>query len=362
MSNLVGIGIIGTGFARKVQIPGFLMSGGAKIVSIASGSYENARSTAEQFGVEHYTADWRETAARRDVDLVCITTPPDLHREMAMFALEQHKHVLCEKPMAMSVAEAEEMADFAARRDLLALIDHELRFLPGRQRAFAMLREGAIGTVRHAKYSFRASYRADGTMPWNWWSDAAQGGGALGAIGSHVVDSFNWLLGTRVASVYCRLQTAVKKRPGRDGEMGEVTADDAAMMVLEFADSELTTDATALVSVSTAEPPEYQNRIELFGTLGAMRIDQRGELFIGSNGEDDWQRVPVEYGRGIEGVYDSGFPSGFTEFAPRIVDAILSGARHIPHAATFKDGVEVQRVLDAARESNAAGARTPLSA
>ncbi|MFN0279310.1 MAG: Gfo/Idh/MocA family protein [Pyrinomonadaceae bacterium] len=110
MKDRVGIGIIGTGFARNVQIPAFVSCDGARIVSIASGTLENARSAADHFGVEHYTDDWRETVRHDEVDLVCITTPPKLHREMTLFALEQEKHILCEKPMAMNVAEALGMA------------------------------------------------------------------------------------------------------------------------------------------------------------------------------------------------------------------------------------------------------------
>src|SRR5436190_14761500 len=94
MKDSVGIGIIGTGFARKVQIPGFLACDGANIVSIASGSLENARAAADEFGAEHYTGDWRETVRNDDVDIVCITTPPKLHREMTLFALEHGKHIL----------------------------------------------------------------------------------------------------------------------------------------------------------------------------------------------------------------------------------------------------------------------------
>src|SRR5690349_20049308 len=159
MKGQVGIGIVGTGFARKVQIPGFESVDGCKVTSIASARLENARATAEEFGVEHFTDDWRETVSRDDVDLVCITTPPVLHREMTLFAIEPGKHILCEKPMAMNLAEAEEMTRAAEKANVIAIIDHELRFLPGRQQAHAMLRDGAIGKVRHAKYNFRAAYR-----------------------------------------------------------------------------------------------------------------------------------------------------------------------------------------------------------
>lgn len=204
MKEQIGIAVIGTGFARKVQIPAFLACDGVHIASIASGSLENARATAEECGATHFTDDWRETIARDDVDLVCITTPPNLHREMTLLGIEHGKHILCEKPMAMNLAEAEEMAAAAEGKPLLALIDHELRFQPGRQIAYKMLRDGAIGKIRHVKSIFQAPHRGDPNIPWNWWSDKSVGGGALGAINSHIVDSLNWFLGSDIASVSCQ--------------------------------------------------------------------------------------------------------------------------------------------------------------
>jgi predicted dehydrogenase len=351
MTSTVGIGFIGTGFARKVQMPAFAACEGARLVSVASGSAENAKSAAAEFGVDQSTGDWRETISHPDVDLVCITTPPNLHREMVLFAIEQGKHILAEKPMAMNIAEAEEMKTAADNAGVLALIDHELRFQPGRQKAWAMIRDGAIGKIRHAKYNFRAPHRGDATLPWNWWSDIEQGGGALGAINSHIIDSFNWFLDADISSVYCQLQTHVKNRPF-DGGFREVTTDDEANMILRFADGKLSGDATGLVSVSMSELPEYLNRLEFFGTDGAMKIDHRGELSIAKNGDSEWREMKVDLGVAIPGAADTGFSRGFMSFAPRIVEAIHSGAGSIDHAATFSDGVRVQRVLDAARLSN----------
>lgn len=355
MKDKVGVGIIGTGFARKVQIPSFAACDGAEVVSVASGSRQNAEDTAREFGIGHYTDNWRETVAREDVDLVCITTPPKLHREMVLFAIDHKKHILCEKPMAMDVSEARDMTAAAAGKELLALIDHELRFQPGRQIGRTMLRAGEIGRVRHVKYHFQAPHRGDPNLPWNWWSDETQGGGALGAIASHVIDSFHWFLGTGVSTVFCQLQAHIKERPGRNGRLLPVTSDDESNMLLRFADGELTEDATGLVSVSMTESPRYKNRIEFYADRGAMRIDHRGELFIAKAGMNDWRGIEVGLGEPVEGVADTGFSRGFMDFAPRIIDAIREGKTAIEHAATFEDGLEVQRVLDAARESDSSG-------
>ncbi|CAN5429862.1 Gfo/Idh/MocA family oxidoreductase [soil metagenome] len=360
VKDKVGIGIIGTGFARRVQIPAFLMCDGAWIASIASGSAENAKAAADEYDIKHATTDWRETVTNPDVDLVCITTPPNLHRDMTLFALEHNKHVLCEKPMAMNLAEAEEMAAAARPKPLLALIDHELRFQNGRQIAYRMLREGAIGKIRHSKAIFSAPQRGNPNIPWNWWSDEAAGGGAMGAINSHIIDSFNWMLGTRISSVFCQLQSQIKVRPDASGKMIPVTTDDEANMLLRFEDSELTTDATGLVSVSMTEVPKYQNRFEIFGTDGALRIDHRGDLFIAKAGIDGWQEVDARLGYLIPGYPDTGFPRGFVEFAPKIVEAIREGRTEIADAATFEDGVEVQRIIDASRESDRTGCRVTV--
>ena len=227
--------------------------------------------------------------------------------------------------MAMNVAEAVEMSAAAKKSTQLAVIDHELRFQPGRLRAFEMLREGAIGKVRHAKAIFRAPHRGDPSVPWNWWSDASEGGGALGAIASHIIDSFHWFLGTATSTVSCQLQTHIKERRDTQGRIRPVTSDDESNMLLRFNDGERTTDATGLVSVSMCEHPRYENSLEFFGEKGAMRIDQNGVIDFALIGETDWRRIDVKLGKAVPGVPDTGFARGFMEFAPKLISALASG-------------------------------------
>ncbi len=351
MKEKARIGLIGTGFARKVQIPAFLKCENVELVSVASGSLANAEAAAREFNIPHFTDNWRETIDREDVDLVCITTPVVQHFEQTLYAIEKGKHILGEKPMAMNASEAAEMTAKAEEKGVLALIDHELRFQKGRQTAFAMLREGEIGKIRHARYIFRNPQRGDADLPWNWWSDKSQGGGALGAIGSHIIDSLLWLTGAEISEVFCQLQTHVKERKEADGSTREVTTDDEFNLILRFADSDLTEDATGSVSVSMVEFPDYQHFIELNGTRGAMRIGYKGELSV-SAGANGWREIETDIGASVDGVFDSGFPSGFVRFAPKIVEAILAGKTEIEHAATFADGLKVQKIIDAAHESN----------
>ena len=134
--------------------------------------------------------------------------------------------------------------------------------------------------------------------------------------------------------------------------MRAVTSDDESNMLLRFHDGELTADATGLVSVSMSEHPRYENAMEFFGENGALRIDQNGMIDIAKAGEEDWTRIDVSIGKTVPGIPDTGFARGFVEFAPRIISALAAGETVISQAATFYEGVQVQRVLDAAREAD----------
>jgi len=355
MAKKVGIGIIGTGFARTVQIPAFQKIEGARIVSIASGRRENAEQAARDFDIPHWTGDWRETVERADVDLICITTPPVFHREMTLSALENEKHVLCEKPMAMSAGEALEMWEKSKEKNLLAVIDHELRYLNGRRKAFEMIRAGEIGKIRHVKYNFRAPHRGNADAPWNWWSDETQGGGALGAIVSHIFDSARWFTGAEISQVFCQLQTHVKQRRDSGSKLREVTSDDESNLILRFADNDLTEGATANISCSMVEYPSYQNRIELFGASGALRVEYDGELFVGKPGEQSWKKIEIDLNDRLETAPNTGWNNGFLVFAEKIVKALQAGETIVEDAATFEDGYKIQIALDAARRSNESG-------
>jgi len=351
----IRIGIIGAGFARSTQIPGFKACGGARIVAIASARREHAEDVAREFGIDQVEADWRALVARDDIDLVSIVTPVVTHCEMTLAALDRGKAVLCEKPMAMNAGEALRMTELARAAGVLALIDHELRFLPGRMTMRELVRRGDIGRVRHAQLTFRSDSRADPNRPWNWWSDAKQGGGALGAIGSHVIDSFRWLLGAEVREVMGNLATHIGERKDESGALHEVTTDDEANLLLRFDDGELTEGTTGNASMSLVEPGKPEHRLELFGSLGALRIDEGGELWQANVGKGDWRLVETNPGGLAPGMRDGGWARGFTAFSTRIVEAMREGRTTVEGAATFEDGYRTQLALDAARQANESG-------
>jgi predicted dehydrogenase len=353
--KIIRIGIIGAGFARTTQIPGVIACEGAKIVAIASARREHAEEVAREFDIEHVETNWRALVERYDVDLVSIVTPVVTHCEMALAALHRGKAVLCEKPMAMNAGEALRMTESAREAGgVLALIDHELRFLPGRMKMRELIRSGDIGKVRHARLILRSDTRADVNRPWNWWSDKTQGGGALGAIGSHTIDGFRWLLGAEVSEVFCNLATRVHQRKDESGKMREVTTDDEAHLLLRFADSPLTEGVTGNASLSMVEAGTPEHRLEIFGESGAYMIADNA-LWQSRVGDGEWKRVEAEPGELAKGMRDNDWARGFTAFSKRIVEALREGRTTVEGAATFEDGYRTQLVLDAARKSHESG-------
>lgn len=354
--HTVGIGIIGTGFARTTQLPAFATCRDARVVAIASGQRANAERVAREFDIPFVAPDWRGVVERADVNLVCIVTPPVTHKEMTLAALAAGKAVLCEKPMAMNASETAEMRGRARELKACALVDHELRFLAGRQELQARLRAGEIGRVRHVRFTFRTDARADATRAWDWWSDEQAGGGLLGAIGSHAIDSCRWLLGAEVTQVCAQLATHVGTRPDEQTRTQRaVTSDDEANLLLRFADSELTTRTTGAVALSMVEAGQPAHSIEFFGERGAFMIAEPEELYRAEVGGGAWQRIEVTPTPHLRHVNDRSWTRGFAAFAHEIVSALLAGRNTVPHAATFDDGHRTQLVLDAARRAHERG-------
>jgi predicted dehydrogenase len=179
-ANPIRVGFIGTGWAERVQIPLFRL-GGLTIQAICSGNPEKARQAAQKHQIPQVFETWQALVAADTVDLVSIVTPPPLHRSIALAALQAGKHVICQKPTALNVEEAEAMLAAAqAAPNQLAIIDHELRFHPQRIHLRQLIKDGYIGHVLLVNIAAQSGSRLNPTTPWRWWDDATQGGGMLG--------------------------------------------------------------------------------------------------------------------------------------------------------------------------------------
>ncbi|HWS55428.1 MAG TPA: Gfo/Idh/MocA family oxidoreductase, partial [Pyrinomonadaceae bacterium] len=198
--------------------------------------------------------------------------------------------------------------------------------------------------------------RADGSRPWSWWSDAGAGGGVLGAIGSHAVDTLHWLVGARVAYVSAALTTHIAERADAEGRPRPVTTDDEALLLLNFESR-----ATGSVSLSVVEAGSPEHRVEVFGAGGALRVEGEGRLWHARVGERRWREAETESAPLAGGMRDSEWSRGFTVFARELVAALREGRTAVEGAATFDDGHQIQLVLDAARAAHEGGCRTVVS-
>ncbi|MDY7227494.1 Gfo/Idh/MocA family protein [Hyalangium rubrum] len=353
----IRVGIIGTGFARSTQVPAFRACPGVEVVSIASARLERAEAAAKDLGIAHATSDWREVVSHPQVDLVSIVAPPHLHHEMALAVVQAGKAVLCEKPTALDATQAEIMWLAAEQRGVLALMDHELRFLPSRQKMRELIQSGALGTLRHARVRYGSDFRAGTQMGWDWWSDLSRGGGLLGALGSHAVDSLRFLLGREPTEVLGVLATHVATRADVEtGAPRAVTADDEVQALLSFGG-----ELTATMSLSAVEPGQPQHGVEVVGSRGALRLAGL-ELWRADVGSRTWEPVALPPPERLPaGMPDNEWSQGFWRYARAITEALRSGARTLPGASTLEDGWHNQRVLDAIRRSHADRCWVPLT-
>ncbi|KMS77599.1 MULTISPECIES: Gfo/Idh/MocA family protein [Streptomyces] len=332
-----------------------------------------ARAAAERHGWAAVETDWRALIARDDIDLVDICTPGDSHAEIAVAALAAGKHVLCEKPLANTVAEAESMtraAEEAYGRGQVAMVGFNYRRVPATAFAHRMIADGRLGGLRHVRVTYLQDWLADPAFPLTWRLRREHAGsGALGDLGAHIVDLAQYLAGEPLAGVSALTETFVRERPLPGGpsrglaagsatgvSTGTVTVDDAAVFTGRFASGAL----ASFEATRYATGRKNALRIELNGERGSLAFDleRLNELWFHDatepGAEAGFRRILVTE---PEHPYlDAWWPPGhglgyehtFVHQARDLVHAIAAGTRPAP---SFADGLQVQRVLAAVEES-----------
>jgi predicted dehydrogenase len=348
MAKSIRVAVVGTGFGTSVQVPGFQAHPDTEVVAIVSGRESRAREAAEKFGIPHAFTDYRDALQLPELDVVSIVTPPYLHHQMTLDSFAAGKHVLCEKPMAMNLAEANSMADAWRASGKTGMIDHEFRYVPARHYFHDLVKDGYLGKLLFAQVSsFTHILGAKGGRPHGWLFEAETGGGFLGALGSHSIDSIRWWFG-EIARVTGWTETVVKERKDpASGAMKPVTADDSYGFMCELAGGA----RVSVVSYMTAGAGAG-NRFEAWGTDGWLVIDNANKLWGAQNGEALQEiPIPAEYTRADLGVQDARVMP-FVKLVERFVEGMRTGTSPDP---SFDDGVAVQKVMDAVRESNKTG-------
>ncbi|MEV6152776.1 Gfo/Idh/MocA family oxidoreductase [Nonomuraea sp. NPDC052129] len=363
----VGVGMIGYAFMGRVHSQAWRSVGAffdlplaPRMAVLAGRSEEHTAAAAARLGWADTETDWRELVKRDDVQIVDICTPGDSHAEIAIAALEAGKHVLCEKPLANSVAEAEAMVRAAASSTAKSMVAFNYRRVPAVALARRYVEEGRLGEIRHVRAQYLQDWIVDPSSPlvWRLQKDKA-GSGALGDIGAHIIDTAQFITGQNIVGVSALTETFVKERPVSAGssETGPVTVDDAALFI-----GRLTGGAVASFEATRfATGRKNALRIELNGSNGSLAFDfeAMNELWV-SEGDSGFKRILVtEADHPYAGAWwppghGLGYEHTFTHEVKDFLEAIAQGSDPAP---SFADGLRVQRVLAAVERSAADSSR-----
>src|SRR3984957_17032750 len=370
----LGVGMVGYAFMGRAHSQAwrtvdrvFDLPLRPRLAAICGRDRAATAAAADRLGWAAAETDWRALIARDDVQLVDIVAPGSVHAPIAIAALRAGKHVLCEKPLANTLDEAELMsaaADAAFPSGARAMVGFNYRRVPALAPARGLVEAGRIGTLRHVRAVYLQDWLVDPDSPLTWRMQAEQAGsGALGDLGAHIVDLARFLTGDEIEGVSAVSSTFIEERPLPGGEgVGRVTVDDAVVFSARFASGAL----GSFEATRYASGRKNGLRIELNGSSGSLAFDlERLHELAYYDGDDTDGGATAGFRRILvtepEHPYLSGWwPPGhiigwehtFTHQARDLLTAIADGAQPEP---SFADGLAVQRVLDAAARSAAAG-------
>jgi len=368
----IGIGMVGYAFMGRAHSLAWNAVGQVfdlplrpRLAAICGRDRAAAEAAAARLGWAAAETDWRALIARDDVDLIDIAAPGDLHAPIAIAALEAGKHVLCEKPLANTLAEAEAMkaaADAAYPRGVRAMVGFNYRRVPALALARRLVEQGRIGPLRHVRAVYLQDWLADPEAPMTWRMRAERAGsGALGDLGAHVVDLARYLTGDEIAGVSAVSATFVRERPMADGSgKGTVTVDDAVVFTGRLASGAL----ASFEATRYATGRKNGLRIELNGANGSLAFDleRLNELEFFDAGDDStdsgFRRILVT--ESSHPYLSAWWPPGHTlgwehTFIHQARDLVTAIAAVDQPSPSFADGLAVQRVLDAVARSAASG-------
>ena len=373
--------VFGTGFMGRVHTEGIRRLGNVEVVAIAGSSEEKARKFADEVSVPGATGDYRTLLADPKLDAVHVCTPNALHFPMAMAALEAGKNVLCEKPLATTVAEAEQLVQKAKEKGLANCTFHNLRYYPMVQQMRRLREAGELGEI----YAVQGTYSQDWLLydtDWNWRIDTSANGRsrAFADIGTHWCDMVEHVTGQRITSLCADLQTfhKTRKRPkgsvetfsGKtlqpsDYESVPIDTEDFAAVILRM--GERTRGAFTVSQISAGR----KNRLclEIYGSKGSVTWDQEkpDELWMGQRNEPNRLVVKdpslmLEAARGyadLPGGHSEGYDDTFKQLFRRFYRTVADKGAAVEYPQ-FVDGLRQLRILDKVLQSSQARAWVDL--
>ena len=373
------VGMIGYRFMGKAHSNGwrqaprfFPLEADLEMHTICGRQPEGVEAAARDLGWKNASTDWKAVIENPEIDIIDINTPNDSHAEIAIAAAKDGKHVLCEKPLALTVGQCREMLDVAEKNGVVHMVCHNYRRIPAIAHAKKMLEEGALGEIFHYRARYAQDWIVDPNFPLVWrLQKGVSGSGAHGDINAHIIDLGRYLVG-EFAEVCGLMHTFIKQRPLEDAagkgdglggtagaaKMGEVTVDDAAMFIGRFANGALAN----LEATRFALGRKNNIVIEINGSQGSLFFDfedmNRLQFFDNRQPEDrqGFSDILVTQPGGTHPYVGQWWPPGhilgyehtFVHTLADFVNAVVAGQSVQP---TFEDGLKNQQVLEAVEQS-----------
>lgn len=369
MSEL-NIGMVGYKFMGKAHsnayraLPMFFPERRKPTMKVICGRHSEAVEQAgKQFGWEEYTTDWKELVSRNDIDIIDINAPSNVHKEIAITAAEAGKHIYCEKPLALSLADSREMLETAEKAGVKHMVGFNYRFAPAIILAKKLLEDGRLGDIYHFRAWFLQDWLVDPASPlaWRLQKDIA-GSGAHGDLGAHLIDLAHYLIGD-ISEVIGMSETFIKERPlaeetsglsglGSSAEKGEVTVDDATLFMARFANGAL----GSFEATRFANGHRSTNSFEINGSKGSVIFDfermNELQVYFSDDAADVQGFRRVMATDPAHAYSDAWWPAGhpigyehtFTHAFVELLDALEENRQPVPN---FTDGVKAQQVLEA---------------
>lgn len=330
------VGIVGAGFGVRSHLPAFTAHPEFEVVALASP--HSAARIAKQRSIPHAFGSCRELLEGSDVDVVSIAAPPFTHRDDVLAALGAGKHVICEKPFALNVAQTEEMLAAAQRAGTATAVMHEFRWVSQRLAVKELIENNHLSPLREIEITQLSNrLRADVERARSWWFERECGGGTAGALLSHLIDGANWLAGRAPVRSTGYLRTANPQRRDKDGTFVN-TVDDGCWALIDYGDGLVARvgvdSTTAVESFTLAAHAENRTAVASGTNFDDMRLfsideDETSELDV----------KPSPYARFASVDHHVPF---IMELLDEFVKQIRTGESAVP---TFAEAVETQRVL-----------------
>ncbi len=349
------VGVIGTSWwADQEHLPGLNARPDVDVVALCGRNEARLEEMAKKYNIRQTFTDWKRMLARAGLDVVVILTPNVLHYPMAIAAIQAGMHVLCEKPLAMNVTQAREMATRAEAANVKTMTFFTHRALAAAARVKQLIEEGFLGEPRLVNATYFSASHLDPEKPLTWRMKRAESGtGVLSDIGSHIIDLVRWWLGG-VNKVAAQWQTFIRERPGGTGD-----ADDACSFIAQLACG---AQGVFQVSKLIAGRGNY-HRVELYGGKGSLiyeaepgyDVSWEGRLWVGKAYSHGIKAATLPKSL-VAGLNTKDEPSNRNEAYRCLTDpffkAIRSGGTVSPD---FRDGAAVQAVVDAVAQSATSG-------